>query len=155
MNFKLIFSSFLFTVICFVNLNAQNTKYYYFDQNWQLTTWENCTYFRKVELNANGNYVNPIVDYYKNGEVQCIIKADYFKLTSGDSFLNSGGKNGEIAFFDRYGELQRYDRYSNGLLIDSQGPQAQNGSDWTTQDVIDGVNLAMTAWQVYKFFKGK
>lgn len=158
MKVKIIITSFLFTVICLTSTHAQEnkTKYFFFDSNWKITTSKNYTYYRKVEVNSKGNFVNPIVDYYGNGEVQCIIKADYFNLQSGRTFLEAGGKNGEIAYFDTSGKMTSYQRYVNGKLIENQQLQKQKkSSEWTTADIVDGLELALTAYQVYRFFKGK
>ena len=156
MKIKIIFASLLLTAICLTSINAQqtSTKYYFFDSNWKVTTSKNYSYYRKVEVNSTGNYINPIVDYYRNGEVQCIVKADFYNIRSGGAFLTAGGKNGETAFFDSTGKMIAYQRYANGRLIENK--QIQNTeSEWTTADIIDGVEIALTAWEVYKFFKGK
>lgn len=155
MNFKSIFLPILFLFVFMGNLAAQttSTKYYYFDSNWELTTRANHTYFRKVEVQPSGGYVNPIIDYYRDGTVQCIIKADYFKLTSGKSFLESGGKNGEMFFYNQNAELTSYHKYASGQLIDSYQSQ-QKGEEWTAQDIKDGLDLAYSAWMLYKLFKG-
>lgn len=155
---KIIIASLLLTVVCLTSINAQksSTKYYFFDSNWKITTSKNYSYYRKVDVNAKGNYTNPIVDYYRNGEIQCIVKADFYTLNSGGTFLKSGGKNGETAFFDTAGKMVSYQRYANGRMVENKQIQSQNTeSEWTTEDIIDGVGMALTAWEVYKFFKGK
>ncbi len=160
MDIKNIFFSLILAAFCFTGANAQQSevKYYFFDSNWEITTSKNYSYYRKVEVNANGNYLNPIVDYYRNGNVQCIIKADNFKLNSGGGFLDSGGKNGEMAYYDASGNMINYRRYANSQLIDNINvgeKKTNSNNEWTTADVVDVLEIGVAAYEIYRLFKGK
>lgn len=155
-----IIASLSLILICTASIHAQETtsKYYYFDSDWQITTSTDYAYFRKVDVYPNGNYKTPIVDYYRDGQVQCVIEADYFKLNSGASFLEAGGKNGNITFYNREGNVISYRKYANGQLIENYTPQhpVKNWLDSiTVEDVQDGLEIALVAWQAYKIIKGK
>ena len=156
MKIKSLLITFVLAFICLSAISAQNTqtKYYFFDSDWKITTSKDYTYYRKVEVYKNGGYANPIVDYYRNGQVQSIIKSDVFNLSSGTGFLSSGGKNGEIAFYNKAEQMVGYRRFVNGKLVEERKPQAQQ--DWlTAENVQAGLEMAYTAYQLYRLVKGK
>lgn len=157
---KLLFSALCLGIISLTSLQAQETtaKYYFFDSNWQITTSDDYAFFRKIDVYPNGTYKTPIVDYYSDGKVQCVIKADYYTLNNGGSFLEAGGKNGELTFFNRSGDIIGYQKYVNGVMVENRTTK-NSISDWynsiTKEDVKNGIEIALVAWQAYKFIKGK
>ncbi len=156
MKIKSLLITLVLAFICLSGIDAQETqtKYYFFDSDWKITTSKDYTFYRKVEVYKNGSYANPIVDYYRNGQIQCIVRSDAFNLTSGANFLDAGGKNGDIAFYNKSEELVAYRRYVNGKLVEERKPQVQE--DWlSAQNVQAGLEMVYTAYQLYRLVKGK
>ncbi len=100
----------------FAPVFAQTTKYYFFDSDWKLTISTDCSYYRKVEYNSNGAIITPIIDYYKNGNIQCMLyPTDYFSATCASG--NCGTQNGYTKYFHPNGNLSGYRRLQNGQLV--------------------------------------
>jgi antitoxin component YwqK of YwqJK toxin-antitoxin module len=155
MKFKTILINCFFTIACLTGVLAQEsqTKYYFFDDDWNITNSDDYAYYRKVGVYADGGYANPIVDYYRSGQVQCIIQADYFRLNSGSTFLKSGAKNGDIAYYNEYGKLTKYERYENGQLVESRAPKSLGEDIFTPENIQAGLDIAIMAWQLYDLVK--
>lgn len=93
---------------------SQTTKYYYFDANWNLTSGNsNYYYYRVAKFNSNGEFLNPIIDYYRNGVIQSKISTDYFVFTSGDGKI----RNGSSTHFNKVGVMTGYQNYKNGRFV--------------------------------------
>jgi hypothetical protein len=153
MKFNILFSFSIFFIVG-SSLFAQETqtKIYFFDSNWQKATTDNYTYYRLVEVYPNGNYKNPIVDYYRNGAVQSIIKADSYNLSSGASFTDAGGRNGEIFFYDISGELESYYKYVDREIVTYHNSKEEE-DEWTLEDGLKIAQIGYTAIQILRLLK--
>lgn len=154
MNLKSFFI-FLFAILISTSAFSQkdNTRRYYkFDNNWKYTTSDYYTYYRIVDYNSQGNFVGNIVDYYKNGNVQCIVEADTYIMTCGGEFSECGGENGKLYFYDINGNLTMYQEYRNGIRIDKKVYKKENNYEITGADVATGLEIAYNAYLLWKVF---
>jgi hypothetical protein len=108
-----------FLVVLLLNpfiLFAQKTIYYYFDNNWiGVSQEQNYSYYRKVEYDNFNRLINPIIDYYKNGNVQSKLYADnYFDVSCGKFPNQCGLINGSLYEYDSIGNLTTSRTFMNG-----------------------------------------
>lgn len=113
---KSIYLPFLIFSICSLltgqeKLSGRN----YFDENWNLSTRYDYSYYREAYRYDNGYYL--VVDYYKNGKRQSESYVNNYDFSCGQHPIDCGAGDGHVTWYYSNGRKQKKNRFYNGKII--------------------------------------
>lgn len=115
---KSTWGSFIFVIASYFNIAcAQTTKHVYFDDNWNVTSGSNYSFYRVLKYSPSGVIYSPIKDYYRNGNLQCEVHADKYNSLCGQRPIDCGAKNGNATWYDEYGNITETEKFENGITV--------------------------------------